>query len=76
MSGAALRPIQPRMLVFSIFSVIFRLLECEEYGSDVNRILSEKDSWNLNLKKTLPKALRTQVLTALTSNFGLVALVQ
>ena len=75
MSGAALRPIQPRMLVFSIFSVIFRLLECEEYGSDVNRILSEKDSWNLNLKKTLPKALRTQVLTALTSNFGLVGLV-
>ena len=28
------------------------------------------------LKKTLPKALRTQVLTALTSNFGLVGLVQ
>ena len=27
-------------------------------------------------KKTLPKALRTQVLTALTSNFGLVGLVQ
>ena len=26
--------------------------------------------------KTLPKALRTQVLTALTSNFGLVGLVQ
>ena len=76
MSGAALRSIQPRMLVFSIFSLLFRFLECEEYGSDVNRILSEKDSWNLNLKKTLPKALRTQVLTALTSNFGLVALVQ
>ena len=28
------------------------------------------------LFKTLPKALRTQVLTALTSNFGLVGLVQ
>ena len=27
-------------------------------------------------KKTLPKALRTQALTALTSNFGLVGLVQ
>ena len=27
-------------------------------------------------KQTLPKALRTHVLTALTSNFGLVALVQ
>ena len=26
--------------------------------------------------ETLPKALRTQVLTALTSNFGLVGLVQ
>ena len=26
--------------------------------------------------KTLPKALRTQALTALTSNFGLVGLVQ
>ena len=29
-----------------------------------------------NYQKTLPKALRTQVLTALTSNFGFVALVQ
>ena len=29
-----------------------------------------------NMKKTLPKALRTQALTALTSNFGLVGLVQ
>ena len=29
-----------------------------------------------HLMKTLPKALQTQVLTALTSNFGLVALVQ
>ena len=28
------------------------------------------------LKKTLPKALRTQVLTALTNYFGLVGLVQ
>ena len=28
------------------------------------------------LKKTLPKALRTQALTALTSAFGLVGLVQ
>ena len=28
------------------------------------------------LKKTLPKALRTQALTALTSNFGLIGLVQ
>ena len=27
------------------------------------------------LRKTLPKTLRTQVLTALTSNFGLVGLV-
>ena len=27
-------------------------------------------------RKTLPKALRTQVLTALTSNFGLVGLIQ
>ena len=51
MSGAALRSIQPRMLVFSIFSLLFRFLECEEYGSDVNNILSDKDSWNLNLKK-------------------------
>ena len=36
--------------------------------------------WNDNLqnlkKKTLPKALRTKVLTALTNNFGLVCLVQ
>ena len=29
-----------------------------------------------HLQKTLPKALRTQALTALTSNFGLVGLVQ
>ena len=28
------------------------------------------------IKKTLPKALRTQALTTLTSNFGLVGLVQ
>ena len=28
------------------------------------------------IQETLPKALRTQVLTALTSNFGLVGLVQ
>ena len=28
------------------------------------------------MKKTLPKALWTQALTALTSNFGLVGLVQ
>ena len=32
-------------------------------------------SWR-RCKKTLPKALRTQALTALTSNFGLVGLVQ
>ena len=30
----------------------------------------------LKSTKTLPKALRTQALTALTSNFGLVGLVQ
>ena len=30
----------------------------------------------LNKLKTLPKALRTQVLTALTSNFGLIGMVQ
>ena len=30
----------------------------------------------LDIEETLPKALWTQVLTALTSNFGLVALVQ
>ena len=29
-----------------------------------------------NIKKTLPKALRTPALTALTNNFGLVGLVQ
>ena len=31
---------------------------------------------NRDMKETLPKALRTQVLTALTSSFGLVGLVQ
>ena len=32
--------------------------------------------WFMKIKQTLPKALRTQALTALTSNFGLVGLVQ
>ena len=32
--------------------------------------------WSGENKKTLPKALRTQALTALTSNFGLVGLVR
>ena len=31
---------------------------------------------NISSEKTLPKALRTQALTALTNNFGLVGLVQ
>ena len=34
------------------------------------------DYVQLDKKETLPKALQTQVLTALTSNFGLVGLVQ
>ena len=38
---------------------------------------NKKNITNTNiLLKTLPKALRTQALTALTSNFGLVGLVQ
>ena len=34
--------------------------------------LSKENLIELFIKKTLPKALRTQALTALTSNFGLV----
>ena len=36
---------------------------------------SLKSAWK-SLIQTLPKALRTQALTALTSNFGLIGLVQ
>ena len=40
-------------------------------------LLPKKDVLDPSLTpKTLPKALRTQALTALTSNFGLVGLVQ
>ena len=41
----------------------------------VDMFISESKIWMVYLE-TLPKALRTQVLTALTSNFGLVGLVQ
>ena len=43
------------------------------FGWLVTHLLSK---WKMNNDETLPKALRTQVLTALTSNFGLVGLVR
>ena len=43
---------------------------------DWAKMKSESSIIYVTMEKTLPKALRTQVLTALTSNFGLVGLVQ
>ena len=44
-------------------------------GSDTRHIINICVALKLK-KRTVPKALRTQVLTALTSDFGLVGLVQ
>ena len=41
-----------------------------------NQVSYRSKKWGQITKKTLPKALRTQALTAFTSNFGLVGLVQ
>ena len=48
----------------------------ENFNKFVTHRAQKECSLPQYILKTLPKALRTQVLTALTSNFGLVGLVQ
>ena len=63
--------------VFHKMQVVFYKSAHFKYLWSINSVFAKCDLQSSKiLRKTLPKALRTQALTALTSNFGLIGLVQ